>query len=163
MKRVIVIGCPGSGKSCLSRRLHDKTGIPLHHLDLMNWNADGTPVERELFLERLIDVLCTDSWIVDGNYGSTMERRIKACDTILFLDLPTDVCLDGIRARRGKPRDDILWVETKEDESFVEFVRSYNDTQRPKVIDLLEKYGDKRVIILKSREEIDDFFENLDV
>lgn len=161
MKRVIVIGCPGSGKSCLSRRLHDKTSIPLHHLDLMNWNADGTPVERELFLERLTGVFCTDSWIIDGNYGSTMERRMKACDTVIFLDLPTDVCLDGIRARRGKPRDDILWVETKEDESFVEFVKGYNDVQRPKVIDLLEKYGDKRTVILKSREEIDDFLEHL--
>ena len=57
MKRVIVIGCPGSGKSTVSRALHNKTGIPLYHLDMMYWNADKTTVEKSVFLERLSAVL----------------------------------------------------------------------------------------------------------
>ena len=147
MRKIIVIGCPGSGKSTFSRELSNKTGIPLYHLDMMYWNADRTTVERSVFLECLSDVLGKDSWIIDGNYASTMELRLAACDTAVFLDYPTEVCLDGIEKRRGKPRDDIPWVENELDSEFVERVVSYNGEQRPKVLELLSKYGDKNIII----------------
>ena len=163
MKKVIVIGCPGSGKSTVSRALHNMTGIPLYHLDMMYWNADKTTVEKSVFLERLSDVLEKDEWIIDGNYSSTMELRMAACDTVIFLDYPLDVCLDGIRKRRGKPRSDMPWIETEEDSEFIEFIKNYNEQQKPKVLELLKKYSDKNIIILESREQADAFLngENL--
>ena len=163
MKKVIVIGCPGSGKSTVSRALHNKTDIPLYHLDVMYWNADKTTVEKSVFLERLSDVLEKDEWIIDGNYSSTMELRMAACDTVIFLDYPLDVCLDGIRERRGKPRSDMPWIETEEDSEFIEFIKNYNEQQKPKVLELLKKYSDKNIIIFKSREQADSFLhgENL--
>ena len=163
MKKVIVIGCPGSGKSTVSRALYNKTGIPLYHLDMMYWNANKTTVEKSVFLERLSDVLEKNEWIIDGNYGSTMELRMAACDTVIFLDYPLDVCLDGIKERRGKPRSDMPWIETEEDEEFIEFIKSYNEQQKPKVLELLKKYSDKNIVIFKSREQSDAFLngENL--
>ena len=157
MKRVIVIGCPGSGKSTVSRALHNKTGIPLYHLDMMYWNADKTTVEKSAFLERLSAVLEKDEWIIDGNYESTMELRMAACDTVIFLDYPLEVCLDGIKERRGKPRSDMPWIETEEDSEFIEFIKNYNEQQKPKVLELFEKYSDKTIIIFKSREQADAF------
>ena len=163
MKKVIVIGCPGSGKSTVSRALHNKTGIPLYHLDMMYWNADKTTVEKSVFLERLFAVLEKDEWIIDGNYGSTMELRMSACDTVIFLDYPLEVCLGGIKERRGKPRSDMPWIETEEDAEFIEFIKNYNEQQKPKVLELLKKYSDKNIVIFKSREEADAFLngENL--
>ena len=163
MKKIIVIGCPGSGKSTVSRALHNKTGIPLYHLDMMYWNADKTTVEKSVFLERLSAVLEKDEWIIDGNYGSTMELRMAVCDTVIFLDYPLDFCLDGIRKRRGKPRSDMPWIETEEDAEFLEFIKSYNEQQKPKVLELLKKYSDKNIIVLESREQADAFLngENL--
>ena len=163
MKRVIVIGCPGSGKSTVSRALHNKTGIPLYHLDMMYWNADKTTVEKSVFLERLSAVLEKNEWIIDGNYGSTMELRMAACDTMIFLDYPLDVCLDGIRERRGKPRSDMPWIETEEDAEFIEFIKNYEEQQKPKVLELLKKHSDKNIIVLESREQADLFLhgENL--
>ena len=163
MQRIIVIGCPGSGKSRLSRALHHKTCIPLYHLDMMYWNADKTTVEKSVFLERLSAVLEQDAWIIDGNYGSTMELRMAVCDTVIFLDYPLKVCLDGIKERRGKPRSDMPWCETEEDAEFIEFIKNYNEQQKPKVLELLKKYGDKNIVILESREEADAFLngENL--
>ena len=163
MKKIIIIGCPGSGKSTVSRTLHNKTGIPLYHLDMMYWNADKTTVEKNVFLERLSAVLEKDEWIIDGNYGSTMELRMAACDTVIFLDYPLDVCLDGIKERSGKPRSDMPWIETEEDAEFIEFIKNYNEQQKPKVLELLEKYSDKNIIIFKSREQADAFLngENL--
>ena len=163
LKKIIVIGCPGSGKSTVSRTLHNKTGIPLYHLDMMYWNADKTTVEKSVFLERLSVVLQKNEWIIDGNYGSTMELRMAACDTVIFLDYPLDVCLDGIRARRGKPRSDMPWIETEEDAEFIEFIKSYNEQQKPKVLELLEKYSDKNIVIFKSREQADAFLNGEDL
>ncbi|MBP3610813.1 MAG: adenylate kinase [Lachnospiraceae bacterium] len=161
MKRVIVIGCPGSGKSTFSRKLHHSTGLPLYHLDMLYWNADRTTVPREIFRERLQETIEKEEWILDGNYGSTMELRMEACDTIIFLDYPMDVCLAGIKERRGKERTDMPWVEAEdeEDEEFIGFVKNYNTVSRPVVLELLKKYAGKKILIFKARAEADVFLE----
>lgn len=120
MKKIIVIGCPGSGKSTFSKALHKITGIPLFHLDMMYWNADKTIVEKSAFRGRLSSIFQKNEWIIDGNYGSTMELRMQECDTIIFLDYPLDVCLNGIHERKGKVRSDMPWTETGEDEFLVQ-------------------------------------------
>ena len=158
MKKVIVIGCPGSGKSTFARALHEKTGLPLYHLDMLFWNADKTAVEKSVFKARLCDVIKKDAWIIDGNYASTMPFRMQACDTVFFLDYPTDVCLAGIEARRGKARFDMPWVETEEDAEFTEFIKSFQRDQRPEILSLLDKYREKNIIVFKSRKESEEFF-----
>ena len=163
MKKIIVIGCPGSGKSTFSRELNAKIDIPLYHLDMMYWNADKTIVEKSIFRKRLSDALLMDEWIIDGNYGSTMEMRLLACDTVFFLDYPTDVCLDGVRARRGKVREDLPWVEVGEDAEFCEYVMAFREEQRPGIISLLQKYGDKRIYTFNDRSEADAFLDSLSV
>ena len=161
MNKVIVIGCPGSGKSTFSRALQNLTGLPIYHLDLLYWNSDRTTVSKEVFRERLQNVLMLDSWIIDGNYGSTMEMRMAECDTVFFLDYPLEVCINGVRERKGKTRSDMPWIETEDDEEFLEFVKNYNTQSRPKVFELLEKYKEKHIVILKSREEAGIFINNL--
>ena len=161
MKRIIVIGCPGAGKSHFSRVLCKKTGIPLYHLDMMYWNADKTTVEKPVFLKRLSDVLRKEEWITDGNYSSSMEMRFAACDSVFFLDYPLEVCLAGIRHRRGKPRDDMPWIETEEDAEFLEFVKNFGKEQRPEILALLEKYRDRSIAVFRTREEADAYLEGL--
>lgn len=164
MKKIMIIGCPGSGKSTLSRALHEKTGIPLYHLDRMFWNADRTTVEKQVFMERLKNAMEQDEWIIDGNYGSTIELRLAACDTVFFLDYPVEVCLQGIRQRRGKPRSDMPWFETEEEDAeFIRFIKSYNSESRPQVMELLEKYAHKNIHIFRSRAEKDAFLSRMDV
>ena len=157
MRKIIVIGCPGSGKSTFSRELHDKTKISLYHLDMLFWNADKTTVEKSVFLERLNELLDKDEWILDGNFNSTMELRMSRCDTVIFLDFPPDICLEGVRARRGKPRLDIPWIETEEDVEFMDYIRNFNEQRRPQILELLEKYKDKKIITFTSREGIEKF------
>ncbi|MBE6598252.1 MAG: adenylate kinase [Ruminococcaceae bacterium] len=161
MDKIIVIGCPGSGKSTFARALHKITGIPLYHLDMMYWKPDRTTVPKAEFREHLRAVLETERWIIDGNYGSTMEMRMACADTVFFLDYETDVCLDGIRERRGKPRPDMPWVEEGDDGEFLDFIRGYNDTDRPKVMNLLDLYSDKTIHIFCNRKEADEFLSAL--
>ena len=93
-------------------------------------------------------------WIIDGNYGSTMEMRLKNCDTVFFLDYSTEVCISGIKERQGKVRSDMPWVENgNTDEEFISFIKGYNFESRPKVLELLKKYSSKNIIVFNSREE----------
>lgn len=109
-------------------------------------------------MERLQQVLGQGSWIIDGNYGATMELRMRVCDTVFFLDYPTDICLAGIRSRKGRERSDIPCA-TPEDEDleFVEFIKNYNVVSRPAVMELLRRYAHKHMIIFENRNEADEF------
>ena len=160
MNKAIVIGCPGSGKSTFARALHAKTALPLYYLDLLYWNSDRTTVSKEVFFERLQNVLKLDKWIIDGNYKGSMEMRMKECDTVFFLDYPVDICVDGIKKRKGTPRPDMPWIETEDDEEFLKFIRNYNMQNRPQVMELLKKYSDKNIYIFKNRNEAEQFLES---
>lgn len=129
----------------------------------MYWKPDRTTVEKAVFRERLADVIQKDEWIIDGNYGSTIELRLKACDTVVFLDYSPDVCLDGIMKRRGKVRSDMPWTEKEdeEDEQFIEFVKSFDSQSRPMIVELLDRYPQKEIFIFKDREEADRFLNQL--
>lgn len=159
MKKVIVVGCSGSGKSVFSRSFAKLSGLPLHHLDNIWWLEDGTNVSREEFDSQLGGILEREEWIIDGNYRRTMEKRIEACDTVIFFDLPVEICIEGIRERKGKDRPDMPWKGALEDgdAEFMEYIRGYNEIQRPYVLDLLGRYSDKNIIVFKSRDDADKF------
>ncbi len=164
MRKVIVIGCPGSGKSVFSRQLHAITGLPLYPLDLIRWRADKTFLPKEQMVEEVRKLVATDEWIIDGNYGATMELRMAHCDTIIFLDYPTEVCYEGIMARRGTARPDMPWVEPVDevDPEFVDFVLQYNAVNRPIVLERIQKYADGReVYIFQGREEAAAFLDSV--
>lgn len=87
MKKVIVIGCPGAGKSTFAKALHQLVGLPLYHLDLIWHKPDRTNISKEKLEARLLHIVQQDAWIIDGNYLSTMELRLQHCDTIFFAGL----------------------------------------------------------------------------
>ena len=154
MQKILVIGCPGSGKSTFARKLRDVTGLPLYPLDLWWHRPDGTHVSRECFDEKLKAVLKTDRFILDGNYQRTLKLRLSACDTVFFFRLPVEVCLKGAMARIGKKREDLPWVETEFDAEFRRWIEEFPRVQLPQVYALLERYGKgKTLVIFKDRKD----------
>ena len=164
MKKIIVIGSPGAGKSTFARKLREKTGIPLYYLDMLWHKPDRTNVSQEEFDAGLDSILCQDEWIIDGNYLRTLERRLKACDTVFFLDYPLEVCLSGTASRIGKQREDMPWVEEEFDEEFRQWIIDFPRDQLPFIDKKLEQYRSKREIILfKSRQEAEYYLKNEEV
>ena len=151
--RILILGCPGSGKSTFARALGERTGLPLIHLDNVWWRADGTHISREEFDRALAELLAGEKWIMDGDYSRTYEVRIRASDTVIFLDYPEAVCMAGITARVGQDRPDMPWTEGTLDPELVAQVQSYRRDQRPQVLSLLQRYPDKQSLIFTGRED----------
>ncbi len=163
MKKVLVIGCPGAGKSTLARRLHHLTGLPLYHLDLIWHLPDRSHVTQVTFDDRLLDILAKDCWIIDGNYGRTLEMRLEACETVILLDYPLDICLSGAESRVGIKRCDLPWVEECLDEEFRQWILDFPKTQLPQIYELLSRYGHgKEILIFHSRAEAEDWLKKLE-
>ena len=161
-EKIIVIGPSGAGKSTFSRQLRDILNLPLFSLDNIFWKKDKSHISREEFDERLMELLQGDKWIIDGDYSRTYEVRMKASDTIFFLDYPLDLCLKSVELRVGKVREDIPWVEEVFDPEFKEWIINWFKDTRPLVLDLLDRYkNDKNIVIFHTREEADVFLENL--
>ena len=161
MKKIVVLGCLGSGKSTFAIQLHNVTKLPLYHLDNIWWKRDRTHISRDEFERKLDELINRDSWILDGDYSRTYEKRIVACDTVFFLDYGVDVCMKGIINRIGKERRDIPWIDNKLNPELVKLVKEYETVEKPVLIELLNKYSDKDIIIHHSREEANDFINNM--
>lgn len=163
MSKVIVIGCPGAGKSVFSQKLSNVTHLPLYHIDMLYHKKDGTHISREKLENKLKNIFKNDDWIIDGNYQKTLEMRMKECNTIFLLDFPTDVCLEGAKSRIGKKRDDLPWIEEKLDENFEQCIINFRNEKLQQIYELLDKYKENRdIIVFKSRKEADDYISNME-
>ena len=162
MKKVIVIGCPGSGKTTFAEKLNKCTGLPVYYLDAIWHKPDKTHISRDDFDEKIKEIFSESEWIIDGNYNRTIEMRLQQCDTVFLFDLPTDVCLQGATERLGKGRYDLPWIEKELDPEFEVFIKEFAEKSLPRIYELIEKYKSvRRVVIFKTREESDVFINNL--
>ena len=160
MKKVIIIGCPGSGKTTFAEKLRDKTELPLYYLDAIWHKPDKTHISREDFDARLLEIFTEGEWIIDGNYSRTIEMRLKECDTVFLFDLPTEVCIQGATERLGKGRYDMPWIDTEIDPELKSQIENFPVCTLPKIYNLLEKHGqNKKIIVFKTRDEADKYIE----
>ena len=169
MKRIMVIGSCGSGKSTLSRKLQSITNLPLYHLDQYYWKPNWTETSDEDWKAIVLDLAAKESWIIDGNFGSTMNLRLKRADTIIFMDLPTYKCLWRVLKRiwkyHGQVRPDMPeGCNERFDLDFLHYVATYNLLRRKKLLTKLEAYKEeKNVVILRNEHDIRLFLKSLTV
>ncbi|MET3576327.1 adenylate kinase family enzyme [Bhargavaea ullalensis] len=100
MDRIMLIGSGGAGKSTLARKLGERLGIDVHHLDALLWKPGWELTTRDEQRKIQSGLFDGKRWIVDGNYGATMDERLQAADTVIFLDMPRRLCLYRILKRR---------------------------------------------------------------
>jgi len=163
MKRVLVIGSGGSGKSTFARQLGERLNIEVKHLDRFYWRPGWTKPAKEDWLQTVSELIAGNSWIIDGNFGGTLELRVKRCDTIVFLDMSRLLCLWRVAKRRllyrNRSRPDMSeGCHEKLDLEFISWVWGYSHRSRPKVIKLLLEHSEiKKVVWLRSNAEVERF------
>ena len=167
MERVMIIGCGGAGKSTLARKLGEKTGLPVVHLDQIWWEpGNWQHLDRAEFDARLAVETAKPRWILDGNFNRTIEARLERCDTVIYLDYPRLVCLKNWVGRViknwGHARADMAegcreWF----DPDMAKWIWNFNKQNRARYYALLGSARDKRVVILKSRRQVEKFLAGL--
>ena len=168
-KRIAIIGCGGSGKSTLAARLGPVLKLPVVHLDVHYWNPGWVPTPRDEWKSEVEGLVSGESWIIDGNYGSTMDRRLAASDAVIFMDMPRRICLWRVLKRRfqniGKSRPDMApgCPERLLDGEFLKFLKWIWDypkvNRRPLLVRLQELQPSTTVVTLRNPKDVRDFLD----
>ncbi|MEG1923339.1 MAG: hypothetical protein RR054_01425 [Clostridia bacterium] len=166
-KRIMIIGCAGSGKTTMSVTLSKIVGINAIHLDKYYWKPDWQESDKSDWESFIASAAAKDEWIIDGNYRNTMELRLQRADSVIFLDLPRSTCLISVLKRvfkyKGKQRFDMgNGCLERFDFSFIKWVYNFKKDSKPKILKLLDKHPDIIQITLHSRKEIQSFLLEID-
>jgi adenylate kinase family enzyme len=162
MERVLVIGSGGAGKTTVARTLADSLRLPLIHLDAHYWKAGWVETPPDEWQKRVQSFASQPRWVMDGNYGGTLDLRLAACDTVVFLDMPRVVSLWRAIRRWVK-----YWGRTRPDVtpgcperftwSFFVWIWTYPERRREKILRKLAALQHARVFVLSSQRQVDEF------
>jgi adenylate kinase family enzyme len=146
MRRVLVLGCAGAGKSTFANGLAAVLKLPVIHLDRYFWRPQWQQPDMTTWRETIAELAASSDWIMDGNYSNTFDLRIPRADTAVWLDLPRGVCMRRVLARtlRGYGRtrpDGPDGCPERFDAEFFRFVWTFNARYRPLIVEGLARYG----------------------
>lgn len=158
MTRVVIAGCPGSGKSRAARTLSELTGLPVIHLDRHYWQPGWQRPSPEVWRATIQELIARPRWIMDGNYGSTLELRLKAADTLIYLDFSTLLCaarllrrtIAGLGGTRGGELPD--GCLERFDWAFFRFVLNYRQTRRERDFASINAFSGTRHVFTRPRQ-----------
>lgn len=167
MKKILIIGSGGAGKSTFARWLGAALDIEVIHLDAHYWLPGWVEMPKPDWQQRVEELTRRDAWVMDGNYSGTFDVRLAACDTIIFLDIARTVCLWRICKRwlkyRNRRRPDMgVGCNEQLNLEFIQWVWNYPQRSRPKVMALLQACDQsKRVFHLQSQADVESFLAGL--
>lgn len=167
MKRVMIIGSCGAGKSTLASKLQAITGLPLIHLDQEYWNPNWEETPLKTWIPKAIELADRESWIIDGNYSGTIPIRLARADTIIFLDRSRWVCLYRVIKRilryYGRTRPDMNpGCNERFDWEFLKYTYNFNAVKRPVVLERLEQVkNSKTIFTLRSDRQVRQFLKTI--
>jgi len=164
--KILVIGSGGSGKTTFARRLAARTGLPLIHLDALFWRPGWDPTPADEWHAKVEELVRREAWIMDGNYGGTLDIRLAACDAVVFLDIPRLVCLWRVLRRQlqhgGRSRAELpAGCPERLSWEFVKWIWTYPARRRGSILQRLSGLQNgKRVFVLRSSRDMDGFLMN---
>jgi len=163
MKRVLVIGPGGAGKSTLAKRLGELLNLEVLHLDKLYWQSGWIEMPKPEWRKTVEELLRRDAWIMDGNYSGTLDIRFEACDTVIFLDMARALCLWRVLKRaimyRNRSRPDMAeGCHERLTWEFVLWIWNYSSRTRPKIVRMLESHLEgKKIVWLRTRSDVRKF------
>lgn len=166
MKRILILGCCGAGKSTFSKKLSKKIDVPVIHLDQHYWKPDWVESSKEEWEQKVQELASREEWIIDGNYSGTLDIRLNRADTIIYLDVSTLTCMSRvlrrIRKYKGKTRPDMpTGCNERYDWDFLHYVLVFNLTRRKKLLHKLRAHQhEKTIYIFKNKHEVNLFLKS---
>ncbi len=168
MERIVIIGCIGAGKSVFSERLSRITGLKLFTLDRLFWDADGKGKDRFQWREIQDEITSGASWIIEGNYGATIDLRLQRADTVIFMDYSPLRCLCGLlrriltaRLHPARRTGIVRGCNERVDLKLLKYAWTFNSKHRKGIIKGAAAYPNVRLITLRRRKEAEAFLQGM--
>ena len=154
-RRIVVLGCAGSGKSRFASRLGEQLVVPGIDLDAV-WASPTVAEDLERFRAAIAAAHAEPAWVSDGNFAlASFDIRLSGADLIVWLERSRWLCLwrAAIRVLRSgefhRPGD--LG-------KVIAFIWNFNRINRPRIEGELGRHGPHvPVLRLASDREVDDF------
>jgi adenylate kinase family enzyme len=146
MRRVLLVGCGGAGKSTLARRLGETLALPVIHLDSHFWRPGWQPPEHQTWREQLTALAAQPAWVMDGNYSNTFDIRMPRADSVVWLDYSRAICMRRVLMRivkgYGRTRPDLAeGCPEQLDLEFLRFVWDFPRQHRPRIPAGIAQFG----------------------
>jgi len=167
MKRVLIIGSSGTGKTTLALALAAKTKLPLIHLDTEYWNPGWVATPDDEWHSIVEDLVERDSWVMEGNFSGTFPIRMPRADTIILVTRPRWLCLAraiwrSIKYFRRTRPDLAEGCPEKFDLEFYKWIWDFPNRSQKKMNDAMASIGaHAHQIIITSDREAADFLKTL--
>jgi adenylate kinase family enzyme len=166
MRRVIVMGTAGSGKTTVAAALARRLAVPHVELDALAWGPDWESTPPEVLRERVAAAVEAEAWVVDGNYSATRDLVWPRADTVVWLDPPRRVVMWRVITRtvRRIVTRRVLWSGNRESlrtalsrDSIVLWAWTTYDRRHRDYPDQLAAHPNLAVHRLRSARDVDRF------
>lgn len=162
MKRILIVGSAGAGKTTLARYLSSQLALPLIHLDQEFWRPGWVAPPVEAWQQHITQIIALPAWIMDGYYRNTLDVACRAADTLIFLDVAHYLCIYRVCIRYFRQKllhqirldlpegcpERLRW-------SFLCWVWTFPQKQRPVILKKLQEVEEGRhVIIIHNQTEL---------
>ena len=167
MKRVLVIGHPGAGKTTFALELGERLNLPVIHLDREFWKPGWVKTPMDIFRKRVVTLASADAWLMDGTYDSTLDLRLPHADTVIWLDYSRYLCLwqaiKRITLNYGRVRANMAeGCPEKFDFEFFRWIWNYQRDQYPGIRKLMTKqFANGKLVVLKNHAEAERWLADL--
>jgi adenylate kinase family enzyme len=165
MERIVVIGSGGAGKSTLAGSLGKALELDVFHLDIYYWNANWKRPTNLEWIETQQKLVNLPRWIVDGNYITSLDIRLNAADTIIFLDFSRYVCLWRVLIRRiryhGRTRADMsAGCPERLTFTFISWIWNFPQNERQQILDKLKaNQKSKQIFVFQTANQVKEFLD----
>ena len=166
VKRISIVGGPGTGKTTLADKLSLLLNLPAIHLDGINYNANWEEVGKEKRDSIILEKIKQDEWIIDGNYSSTLPQRFESSDLVIWLDYSSFSIIKGVLSRYisnfNKEKQEIPGCKERISWKFLKFMITFRRKGRKRIVENIDKISKEKVIIFYNRKDLNKWLENIE-
>ena len=165
VKRIAIVGGPGTGKTTLAQKLSEILKLPALHLDSVNFKRNWEKIDDKTRDSIILEKAKEEYWIIDGNYVGTLPKRLERADLVILLDYSTASIIKGVLERTirnlNKEKKELPGCKERISWHFLKYMITFRKKKRKQIKENINKIPKEQVIIFRKRKEVNKWLANI--